>query len=29
MATDAYQELLALGIANGLDRYFEFFNNEG
>ena len=23
MATDAYQELLALGIANGLDRYFE------
>ena len=23
MATDAYQELLAQGIANGLDRYFE------
>ena len=23
MATDAYQELLALGIANGIDRYFE------
>ena len=22
MATDAYQELLALGIANGIDRYF-------
>ena len=23
MATDAYQELLAQGIANGIDRYFE------
>ena len=23
MATEAYQELLALGIANGIDRYFE------
>jgi N-acetylmuramoyl-L-alanine amidase len=23
MATDAYQQLLALGIANGIDRYFE------
>lgn len=23
MATDAYQKLLALGIANGIDRYFE------
>lgn len=23
MATDAYQELLALGIANGIDRYFN------
>lgn len=23
MATDAYQTLLALGIANGIDRYFE------
>ena len=23
MATDAYQELLALGIANGIDRYFQ------
>ena len=23
MATDAYQSLLALGIANGIDRYFE------
>ena len=23
MATDAYQELLALGIANGIDRYFH------
>jgi N-acetylmuramoyl-L-alanine amidase len=23
MATDAYRELLALGIANGIDRYFE------
>ena len=23
MATDAYQDLLALGIANGIDRYFE------
>ena len=23
MATDAYQELLALGIANGIDSYFE------
>lgn len=23
MATDAYQELLALGIANGIDRYFD------
>ena len=22
MATDAYQEQLALGIANGIDRYF-------
>ena len=23
LATDAYQDLLALGIANGIDRYFE------
>jgi N-acetylmuramoyl-L-alanine amidase len=23
MATDAYQTLLAQGIANGIDRYFE------
>jgi N-acetylmuramoyl-L-alanine amidase len=23
MATDAYQKLLALGIANGIDSYFE------
>lgn len=23
MATDAYQQLLALGIANGIERYFE------
>jgi N-acetylmuramoyl-L-alanine amidase len=23
MATDEYQDLLALGIANGIDLYFE------
>lgn len=28
MATDAYQELLAQGIANGIDRYFENIEKE-